>query len=161
MPCRARGRLARLILPGLGSTLGSLEGDPEADAGVDMELELGAEAGEVESAAPPLWLGWANMLTRSSTFLDSWYSTEELERMLEFLCGVGGGRLLPVEPVDELDEVEGDFLMGDEPPPGADLPEGSGGGGGVASSGGGGGSGKSRVLSGGGGGNSGDCGGAG
>lgn len=77
--------MARLILPGLGSTLGSLEGDPEADAGVDMELELGADAGEVDDTTPVVWVGWANMLTRSSTFLDSWYSTEELERMLEFL----------------------------------------------------------------------------
>lgn len=77
--------MARLILPGLGSTLGSLEGDPEADVGVDMELELGTDAGEVDDTTPAVWLGWANMLTRSSTFLDSWYSTEELERILEFL----------------------------------------------------------------------------
>lgn len=77
--------MARLILPGLGSTLGSLEGDPEADVGVDIELELGTEAGEVDDTTPAVWLGWANMLTRSSTFLDSWYSTEELERILEFL----------------------------------------------------------------------------
>lgn len=87
------------------------------------------------------------MLTKSSTFFDSWYSTEEFALMLEFRCGVGGG-LLPAEPVEELEEVEGDFLIGD---PILEV-------GGLAAGGGGGGGGKSRLVSGGGGGNSGDWG---
>ena len=87
------------------------------------------------------------MLTRSSTFFDSWYSMEVVDFMLEFRCGVGGG-LLPAEPVEELEEVEGDFLIGDP------ILEG----GGLGAGGGGGGGGKSKLLSGGGGGNSGDCG---
>lgn len=80
------------------------------------------------------------MLTRLSTFfgLSSWVSLPELDRMEEALCGVGGGPRL-VEPVEE---VEGDFFMG-EPVLEEDEPEGGGG--------------KSaRELSGGGGGNSGD-----
>lgn len=81
------------------------------------------------------------MLTRSSTFLDSWPS---FAFILELRCGVGGG-FFPTEPVEEFDDVEGDFLSGDP-----DLPEVGGGLGG-------GGGGNSRVLSGGGGGNSGDC----
>lgn len=80
------------------------------------------------------------MLTRSSTFLDSGPS---FAFMLELRCGVGGG-FLPTEPVEEFDDVEGDFLSGD---PDLEVGGGLGGGGG----------GKSRVLSGGGGGNSGDC----
>lgn len=83
------------------------------------------------------------MLTRSSTFLDSWHSRPFT---LELRCGVGGGFLLP-EPVEEFDDVDGDFLIGDPI-----LPEAGGAGGGL----GGGGGGKSRLLSGGGGGNSGD-----
>lgn len=81
------------------------------------------------------------MLTRLSTFfgLSSWASPDELDRMEEALCGVGGGPRL-VEPVDE---VEGDFFMG-EPV----LEEDEEGGGGKSPS----------ELSGGGGGNSGDCG---
>lgn len=87
------------------------------------------------------------MLTRSSTFFDSWNSTEELDFILEFRCGVGGG-LLTEELVERLEEVEGDFFMGDPI-----LEEG-----GLGSGGRGGGGGKSRLLSGGGGGNSGDWG---
>ncbi len=64
--------------------------------------------------------------------------------MLEFRCGVGGG-FFPPEPVEEFDDVDGDFLIGDPI-----LPEG----GGLGAGGGG----NSRVSSGGGGGNSGDCG---
>lgn len=85
------------------------------------------------------------MLTRSSTFFDSWYSADELDFMLEFRCGVGGGLLMD-ELVERLDEVEGDFFMGDPV-----LEEG-----GLESEGRGGGGGKSRLLSGGGGGKSGD-----
>ena len=61
--------------------------------------------------------GWANLLTRDSTFLgclwtwaSSWYSPEELDLMEEARWGVGGGPLFPKEPVDE---VEGDFLLGE------------------------------------------------
>lgn len=68
--------------------------------------------------------------------------------MLELRCGVGGG-FFPPEPVEEFDDVDGDFLIGDP-----DLPEGCEAGGGLGAGGGG----NSRVLSGGGGGNSGDCG---
>lgn len=74
--------------------------------------------------------------------------------MLEFLWGVGGGFLH-----SQLEEPEGDLLMG-EPR----FPGGRGGGGGVGpvtgaggGGGGGGGAGKPALLSGGGGGNSGDC----
>lgn len=80
------------------------------------------------------------MLTRLSTFfgLSSWVSPE-LERMEEALWGVGGGPRF----VDPVEEVEGDFFMGE---PVLDEDEEGGGGN------------SPRVLSGGGGGNSGDCG---
>lgn len=67
--------------------------------------------------------------------------------MLELRCGVGGG-FFPAEPVEEFDDVDGDFLIGDPTLPDCWAGGGLGAGGG----------GKSRVLSGGGGGNSGDCG---
>lgn len=79
------------------------------------------------------------MLTRLSTFfgLSSWVSLDELDRIDEALCGAGGGPRL----VDPVDEVEGDFFMG-EPI----LEEDEEGGGG-----------KSPMELSGGGGNSGDC----
>lgn len=68
--------------------------------------------------------------------------------MLELRWGAGGGPRFPMEPVEEVEEEEGDFLMG-EPI----LVEGREEGGEDW-----GGGGKSRLLSGGGGGNSGDWG---
>lgn len=103
----------------------SFEGDPVTDEELDEVPGCGA---------------WPNLLTRLSTFfgLSSWVSPDELDRMEEALCGVGGGPRL----VDPVDEVEGDFFMGE---PVLEDEEGGGG--------------KSpRELSGGGGGNSGDCG---
>lgn len=84
------------------------------------------------------------MLTRLSTFFgfSSWLSLGEPVRMEEALCGVGGGPRLEEEPVDEL---EGDFLIGE---PVLEEEEEEPGGGGKSST----------ELSGGGGGNSGDCG---
>lgn len=92
----------------------------------------------------------SNLLTRLSTedFLDSKYSAELLDLMLEFRCGVGGGFLLPGLDV-LLDFLAGEPALssvGDCGGPG-DV-EGGGGGGGGGS--------NSKLLSGGGGGNSGD-----
>lgn len=82
------------------------------------------------------------MLTRLSTVLDlsSWISPDELDRIEEALCGVGGGPRLE----DPVDEVEGDFFMG-ETVLVDDEEEGGGGN-------------SPKEPSGGGGGNSGDCG---
>lgn len=74
------------------------------------------------------------MLTSASTFLGRSSCTSP--RMEEALCGVGGGPRF----VDPVDEVEGDFLMGE---PVFEEEEGGGGN-------------SPRELSGGGGGNSGD-----
>lgn len=115
-------------MPGLGSGAAaedSFDGDPVTDEELDEVPVCGA---------------WPNLLTRLSTFfgLSSWVSPE-LPRMEEALCGVGGGPLL----LDPVDEVEGDFFMG-EPV----FEEDEVGGGGKSP----------REVSTGGGGNSGDCG---
>lgn len=109
-----------MSFPGLGSGAAreSLEGEHVAEEELDGVPEGGA---------------WPNMLTRLSTFLGL---SSGASRMEEALCGAGGGPRL-VEPMEE---VDGDFLMG-EPV----LKE-AGGGSSVSE------------LSGGGGGNSGDCG---